>query len=199
MNLQDINDVNDTKNQNICAICLNSIGKEPCCLPCEHTFHAHCITSLRSYQGLSQVCPLCRTDLPPGPKEAYMRAQFLLAKLNFQLSSNIPETQVKIDEIFSLTQGSAEEGFVMAQHALGVMLFDNEAGRNQDIVKAREWLVRAASQGYAPSQVWLGGIFRNGDGVDKNEREAFKWYRKAAKQGNGNAQFSLGAMLEIGR
>jgi hypothetical protein len=49
----------------VCAICLEPIQpSSSCTFPCSHSFHSRCVSNLRS-QSTSQVCPLCRTDLPP--------------------------------------------------------------------------------------------------------------------------------------
>ena len=54
-----------------CAICLEPLGPSSpgfCALPCSHALHVPCAGGLRSF-GLVQVCPMCRTELPPGPAE----------------------------------------------------------------------------------------------------------------------------------
>lgn len=49
-----------------CAICHDILlSKEATKLPCGHSYHADCVTELRKFG--SEVCPLCRADLPPGP------------------------------------------------------------------------------------------------------------------------------------
>ena len=49
------------------------------------------------------------------------------------------------------------------------------------------------------AQLVLGNMYRNGEGVERDENKAVKWYRKAAEQGDGNAQYNLGLMYEMGR
>jgi len=51
----------------------------------------------------------------------------------------------------------------------------------------------------ADAQVSLGLMYRDGRGVEKDEREAVKWFRKAADQGNANGQWKLGGMYDGGR
>lgn len=58
---------------------------------------------------------------------------------------------------------------------------------------------KAAEQGHAGAQCHLGDMYKEGRGVEQNDKEAEKWYRKAAEQGNANAQFNLGLMCESGR
>lgn len=59
-------------------------------------------------------------------------------------------------------------------------------------------LVRQAEAGNPEAQFNLGKCFYNGDGVEKDLKEAVKWYRKAAEQGNGNAQNNLGFCYRFG-
>ena len=37
---------------------------------CGHMFHPACVEKLRSF-GQKQVCPMCRTELPPGPEQLF--------------------------------------------------------------------------------------------------------------------------------
>ena len=55
----------------------------------------------------------------------------------------------------------------------------------------REWRA-AADQGDADAQRELGFCYYNGNGVEKDLREAVRWFRKAADQGDALAQFFLG-------
>ena len=56
----------------------------------------------------------------------------------------------------------------------------------------------AAEKGDAVAQFNLGLMYRNGDGVPKDSREAAKWFRKSAEQGNAVAQCNLGLMYAEG-
>ena len=55
-----------------------------------------------------------------------------------------------------------------------------------------------AEKGDAAAQFNLGFMYRDGDGVPKDEAEAVKWFRKAADQGLANAQLNLGFMYYSG-
>ena len=57
--------------------------------------------------------------------------------------------------------------------------------------KALHFYNKAASQGNADGQYFLGKMFENGRGVAKNPKEAVEWYRKAAAQGNDEAKAAL--------
>ena len=54
-----------------------------------------------------------------------------------------------------------------------------------------EWTQKAAEQGFAPAQYYLGIYYQHGTGIDKDEIEAFHWWRKAAEQGYAEAQYHL--------
>jgi TPR repeat protein len=62
-----------------------------------------------------------------------------------------------------------------------------------------EPIEKAAEQGDAVAQYNLGVMYRSGDGVPQDYKEAVKWYTKAAEQGNASAQFNLGWMYREGR
>lgn len=56
----------------------------------------------------------------------------------------------------------------------------------------------AETSDHAYSQYFLGRMYGDGRGVEKNPDEAAKWYRKAAEKGVQDAQFRLGGMYERG-
>ena len=73
------------------------------------------------------------------------------------------------------------------------------AAQRGDLATAlREWKL-LAEQGNASAQFNLGVLYRDGQGVPKNEETAVKWFRLAAEQGNANAQYSLGLMYGTGQ
>ena len=55
-----------------------------------------------------------------------------------------------------------------------------------------ETVKRAAKNNLAAAQYELGRRYDNGEGVGKDEREAFRWYMKAAEQGFAAAQNNVG-------
>jgi hypothetical protein len=62
----------------------------------------------------------------------------------------------------------------------------------RDYGTALAWYRRAAEQGYAPSQRWLGSFYQNGWGVQQDYTQALVWYRKAAEQGDVAAENAVG-------
>jgi TPR repeat protein len=41
-------------------------------------------------------------------------------------------------------------------------------------------------------------MYRNGEGVPEDDKQAVKWYRLAAEQGHASAQYNLGFMYSNG-
>ena len=56
-----------------------------------------------------------------------------------------------------------------------------------------------AEQGDAEAQFYLGLLYRNGEGVEKDDRTALMWFTESAKQGYLNAQYNTGIMYMEGR
>jgi len=61
-----------------------------------------------------------------------------------------------------------------------------------------KWYTRAAEQGLALAQCFLGIMYAKGEGVPKDAVEAVKWYTRAAEQGFAWAQSNLGDMYYQG-
>ena len=55
-----------------------------------------------------------------------------------------------------------------------------------------------AEKGDAEAQYEIGMMYRNGEGVEADLKEAFKWTRKAAEQDQPLAQYELGWMYDYG-
>lgn len=58
---------------------------------------------------------------------------------------------------------------------------------------------KAAEQGDATAQYFLGSGYDYGEGTPQDYEQAVMWYRKSAEQGNLGAQFQLSCMYAIGR
>ena len=86
--------------------------------------------------------------------------------------------------------------------SLGVVAGDVEDCKSyyfaEDYIRAFPVCSRAAKQGDVLAQFGLGWMYRNGEGVIKNYREAVKWYRLAAEQGLAKAQSNLALMYDNG-
>ena len=71
-------------------------------------------------------------------------------------------------------------------------------GVAKDDVEAVKWYRKAAEQGLADGQFFLGWMYEEGRGVAEDEVEAVKWYRKAARASR-DGEFGLGNMYAEGR
>jgi hypothetical protein len=81
---------------------------------------------------------------------------------------------------------AAEQGDAQAQDDLGSLYLDDDYGLNYP--EALKWLRQAADQGNSDAQKWLGLLYKMGDGVSKDESEAYFWYSLAVKAGNHDAE-----------
>jgi len=55
-----------------------------------------------------------------------------------------------------------------------------------------------AEKGNADSQYLIGEIYRKGDGISVDYKEALKWYLMAAEQEHVRSQFTLGVLYSLG-
>jgi TPR repeat protein len=56
-----------------------------------------------------------------------------------------------------------------------------------------------AESGDPSAQASLGKAYEDGNGVPRNDDQAFKWYRKAAEQGDAESQNRVGVLYSVGR
>src|SRR5260370_455336 len=57
---------------------------------------------------------------------------------------------------------------------------------------------KAADQGDAQAQFYVGWMYNNGQGVQQDHTQAVLWYRKAAAQGDARAQCNICMMYDDG-
>ena len=76
--------------------------------------------------------------------------------------------------------------------------YDTGCGVAKDAAEAVKWYRKAAEQGLALAQDFLGRSYFHGEGVAKDAVEAVKWFRKAAEQDDAEAQCYLGFCYEYG-
>jgi len=86
--------------------------------------------------------------------------------------------------VFLCFAAPVRAGFVAGTYAYG----------NGDYVKAYAIFRKAAEQGTATAQRYLGMMYRLGQGVEKDYFKAVRWYREAAEQGDVEAQYELAVM-----
>ncbi len=64
--------------------------------------------------------------------------------------------------------------------------------RPVDQGRAAGWYRKAAESEHAPAQLALGLMYRQGEGVSRDDEESLRWIRRAARAGEAEAQFHLG-------
>lgn len=95
---------------------------------------------------------------------------------------------------------AAEAGHADAQHLLGTLHEEGQAGAGANEQAALGWYCRASQQGYAPALYAVGEYVAEGRaGFSKDEAVALKWYERAAAQSYAPAERSLGVWYEQGR
>lgn len=104
-------------------------------------------------------------------------------------------------EVGLLVIGAVVAGYLIyLPHAA---VWEMAKGRSQDMLSLEDQrnigeVRKAAEDGDAKSQYFLGWSCRNGEGAPKDYAEAVKWYQKAAEQGYVRAQGDLGEMYAWG-
>jgi TPR repeat protein len=167
------------------VICLEPLKESTSCtLPCTHSFHGKC-SNLRS-QSTSRVCPLCRTDLPPGPEQACIKLFHAVVNKTSQNES------ADMCEAVRLGDCAAEEGDIHAQAFLGYC-FKEGFGVSQDKARAFYWCMKAAEQGDVQAQYNVGCLYHEGDGVKQDAAKAFEWCLKVQNK----EMFKLCVMLAV--
>jgi hypothetical protein len=61
-----------------------------------------------------------------------------------------------------------------------------------------KWFRLSATHGFAKAQYNLGVMYRDGQGVAQDYKEAVRWFQLSAAQGHVSAQFNLGEMYDKG-
>jgi TPR repeat protein len=89
----------------------------------------------------------------------------------------------------------AVAGAVRADFNSGVFAYIN--GQYDVALDTMRSLAETTDHPYA--QYYLGMMYANGQGVDRDDQEAARWFSNAAKKGVSQAQFRVAEMYEQGR
>ena len=93
----------------------------------------------------------------------------------------------------ALTLAAQQPADPEEQFQLAEQYFSGQ-GVPKHVGKALDWYRRAAEQGHATAQTYLGSFYAEGEIVPQDFEEAVKWYRMAAEQDFDQAQFNMGLM-----
>ena len=89
---------------------------------------------------------------------------------------------------------AADQGHAQSTFNLGVMYY-NES-KFLKIMQAKQYFEKAKNKGNAAAQNYLGLIYLDGHGVDKDFKKAKQYFEKAEAKGNASAQYKLGSLYQ---
>jgi len=112
------------------------------------------------------------------------------------LYKNRPEQRA---EALTLFEQAARGGDVEAAFQLGELLRLGVAGVPAQPAAAAPWYALAAQQRHARAALVLGQLYKNGDGVARDDRLAARWLTAASEGGNAHAMFLLSYFYSEGR
>ncbi|HEX3091826.1 MAG TPA: tetratricopeptide repeat protein [Candidatus Angelobacter sp.] len=101
-------------------------------------------------------------------------------------------------EGLTLLRSWADQGKPAAQLLLAAGYTNGSMGLSRNLPEAVN-LLRKVAEKDAAAEDYLGWAYSHGEGVPRNDDEAFNWYRKSAEHGNAMGQANLGFMYENGR
>ncbi|KAF9129953.1 hypothetical protein BGW39_003609 [Mortierella sp. 14UC] len=86
----------------------------------------------------------------------------------------------------------------IAQYHLGVMYHEG-LGVSVNRLRAMDWYLKTANQGYSQAHIKLGDLFVDGKGgIVQDHTKAKEWFLKAAKQEEADAQGKIGSLYRYG-
>ena len=112
-----------------------------------------------------------------------------------QIGGGILASIANADDLLKL----ADEGDEAAQLFLGEA-FVNAGKTEAEKAKGVEWIRKAAEhEDYTPAHYKLGMCYAEGNGVERDDAEAFKWFEKGAAEGQFVSQYQLALCYIDGR
>jgi hypothetical protein len=122
----------------------------------------------------------------PLAEDGYAKAIASLAWM-YHTGNGVKKDILKAGELY---RQAADQGHMIAQNNLGVMLENGQLG-HVSYTQAAYWYKQAASVGYSYAQYNLGMLYLEGKGVEKDLEQASYWLRIAARQKVDGANAAL--------
>lgn len=97
------------------------------------------------------------------------------------------------DKAFKYYMKAAELDDAYGQYMIGKYYSTQDYKKKINKKLMVAWYKKSAEQGYADAQYELGGLYKLGNGVEKDEKKALDLLVKAAKQGQESALFDVGS------
>jgi hypothetical protein len=125
---------------------------------------------------------------PPPPERPHQRDQAAWDKYNSDAATyreeqtkEYKETEAKAEAVMLQNYLSqANHGDAQAQDELGDVYLFGYDGAEKDFAEAAKWYRKAADPGRATAAWRLSHLYSEGQGIPKDDKEAFKWMRLTA-------------------
>jgi TPR repeat protein len=122
-----------------------------------------------------------------------------LAQFNYaQMSIERVAGTRGFEEAVRYYERAAEAGLPEAQYAMAQVRMRGADGKTIDGAKVREWLEKAASQGFDTAQIDLGTWLVEHGGSAAEQEKGFGWLMRAARAGNPAAQNRVAKLYRAG-
>jgi TPR repeat protein len=93
-------------------------------------------------------------------------------------------------------QHAADAGSSEANHRLGLVFAEGQAGTDRNDQRGAEYFEKAANAGHRRAQINLGILYLRGQGVKRDLVQARAWLEKAAATDDPSALYTLGRAME---
>ena len=132
--------------------------------------------------------------LKKGADQGHRLAQFNYAQMTID---RVAGTR-GVEQAVVYFEKAAAAGLPEAQYAMAQVRMSGADGKAIDGVKAREWLERAASQGFDTAQIDLGTWLVDHGRTAVEQEKGFGWLMRAASAGNPAAQNRVAKLYRAG-
>ncbi len=99
-------------------------------------------------------------------------------------------------EAMKALQHAADGGSSEANHRLGLVFAEGQAGMPRNNERGAEYFEKAATAGHRRAQINLGILYLRGQGVKRDLVQARAWLEKAAATDDPSALYTLGRAME---
>ena len=188
----------DTIDKKTCVICIGPTVA-PVELPCGHTYCGRCLAELRA-KGVTQTCPQCRNELPPGVDGLYELCFRAIAPIEMMVNrgeasweSLTAAQQKELDEAIAMLTEAGAQGHAQASCDLGIVLVNVK--KDVDGAEAAWRAALAVDPTHANARTNLGNMHL--DREDFEGAEAAYRAAIAAEPEYACAHFHLGQLLML--
>lgn len=128
--------------------------------------------------------------LQEAASQQYTPAMNLLCWYFFDGGDNHTCFPIDYEKSFYWAETSASLGDVEGQYLLGANYLQG-IGTEVDPIEGVRWFKKSAEGGFGLAMKYLAGFYRDGEYVQRNDKQALYWYKELAKQGDGEANYNI--------